>query len=118
METTNSFQREQSFHFIFSLYSFDGGHGSNTYCGRQEIKSIFAQDKIFYYYSLLVTFVGSLCVFFLSFLSSTALHIKETEDNEAVVSTVIDLHRLIKTKHLPAVQGWVQVVFSTYGSDI
>lgn len=34
---------------------------------------------------------------------------KETEDNEPVVSTVIDLHKLITTKHLPAVQGWVQV---------
>lgn len=55
---------------------------------------------------------------FVSSVSSAALHIKETEDNEAVVSTVIDLHRLIKTKHLPAVQGWVQVVFNAYGSDI
>ncbi|KAF3837748.1 hypothetical protein F7725_009516 [Dissostichus mawsoni] len=34
---------------------------------------------------------------------------KETEDNEAVVTTVIDLHRLIMSKHLPAVQSWVQV---------
>ncbi|XP_039975611.1 UV-stimulated scaffold protein A isoform X4 [Xiphias gladius] len=40
---------------------------------------------------------------------SPGFHVKETEDNEAVVSTVIDLHRLITTKHLPAVQGWVQV---------
>lgn len=37
------------------------------------------------------------------------LHVKETEDNEAVVSTLIDIHRLITCKHLPAVQGWVQV---------
>lgn len=44
------------------------------------------------------------------------LHIKETEDNEAVVSTVIDLHRLIKTKHLPAVQGWIQV-FTKSGAE-
>lgn len=108
----------------FSLYFSDDGHGSETYCGRQELKSIFAQDIIFYYYYLPVTFVGSLCgcyqlsVLSVFSLSSTALHIKETEDNEAVVSTVIDLHRLIKTKHLPAVQGWVQVVFNTYGSDI
>ncbi|XP_060936128.1 UV-stimulated scaffold protein A isoform X3 [Limanda limanda] len=40
---------------------------------------------------------------------SPGFHIKESEDNEAVVSTVIDLHRLITTKHLPAVQSWVQV---------
>ncbi|XP_036069882.1 UV-stimulated scaffold protein A isoform X2 [Oryzias melastigma] len=40
---------------------------------------------------------------------SPGLHVKETEDNEPVVSTVIELHKLIKTKHLPAVQGWVQV---------
>lgn len=44
------------------------------------------------------------------------LHVKETEDNEAVVSTVIDLYRLIKTKHLPAVQGWVQV-FTKSGAE-
>lgn len=43
------------------------------------------------------------------FLCPSGLHVKETEDNEAVVSTVIDLHRLITSKHLPAVQGWVQV---------
>ncbi|XP_035985958.1 LOW QUALITY PROTEIN: UV-stimulated scaffold protein A [Fundulus heteroclitus] len=40
---------------------------------------------------------------------SPVLRVKETEDNEAVVSTVMELHRLISTKHLPAVQGWVQV---------
>ncbi|XP_056238942.1 UV-stimulated scaffold protein A isoform X2 [Seriola aureovittata] len=43
-------------------------------------------------------------------------HLKETEDNEVVVSTVIDLHRLITTKHLPAVQGWVQV-FTKAGAE-
>ncbi|CAL8264307.1 unnamed protein product [Lota lota] len=37
------------------------------------------------------------------------VQVKETEDNEAVVSTLIDIHRLITTKHLPAVQSWVQV---------
>lgn len=42
------------------------------------------------------------------------LHVKETEDNEPVVSTVIDLHKLITTKHLPAVQGWVQVRTHTH----
>uniref|UniRef100_A0A3Q3LA87 UV-stimulated scaffold protein A n=1 Tax=Labrus bergylta TaxID=56723 RepID=A0A3Q3LA87_9LABR len=47
---------------------------------------------------------------------STGLHLKETEDNEAVVSTVIDLHKLIKTKHLPAVQSWVQV-FTKAGAE-
>lgn len=47
---------------------------------------------------------------------SPGLHVKETEDNEAVVSTVIDLHRLIKTKHLPAVQGWVQI-FTKSGAE-
>ncbi|KAF7649239.1 hypothetical protein LDENG_00144770 [Lucifuga dentata] len=44
------------------------------------------------------------------------LHIKETEDNEAVVSTVIDLHKVITTKHLPAVQNWIQV-FTRSGAD-
>ncbi|XP_026186653.1 UV-stimulated scaffold protein A isoform X2 [Mastacembelus armatus] len=44
------------------------------------------------------------------------LHVEETEDNEAVVSTVIDLYRLITTKHLPAVQGWVQV-FTKAGAE-
>uniref|UniRef100_A0A8C7WLY2 UV-stimulated scaffold protein A n=1 Tax=Oryzias sinensis TaxID=183150 RepID=A0A8C7WLY2_9TELE len=42
-------------------------------------------------------------------LRSSGLISHETEDNEAVVSTVIELHKLIQTKHLPAVQGWVQV---------
>lgn len=47
---------------------------------------------------------------------SPGLHVKETDDNEAVVSTVIDLHRLIKSKHLPAVQNWVQV-FTKAGAE-
>lgn len=47
---------------------------------------------------------------------SPGLHVKETEDNEPVVSTVIDLHKLITTKHLPAVQGWVQV-FTKSGAE-
>lgn len=33
-----------------------------------------------------------------------------------MVSTVIDLHRLITTKHLPTVQGWVQV-FTKSGAE-
>lgn len=61
-------------------------------------------------------FLGMNCNSFWFLLSLTGLHIKETEDNEAVVSTVIDLHRLMKTKHLPAVQGWVQVGTNTQGS--
>ncbi|XP_067374890.1 UV-stimulated scaffold protein A isoform X2 [Channa argus] len=47
---------------------------------------------------------------------SPGLHVKETEDNEVVVSTVIDLHRLITNKHLPAVQAWVQV-FTKAGAE-
>ncbi|XP_029297071.1 UV-stimulated scaffold protein A isoform X2 [Cottoperca gobio] len=47
---------------------------------------------------------------------SPGLHVRETEDNEAVVSTVMDLHRLIITKHLPAVQNWVQV-FTKSGAE-
>nr|XP_043897122.1 UV-stimulated scaffold protein A-like isoform X3 [Solea senegalensis] len=47
---------------------------------------------------------------------SPGLHVKENEDNEAVVSTVIDLHKLITTKHLPAVLGWVQV-FTKAGAE-
>uniref|UniRef100_A0A3B5R1W4 UV-stimulated scaffold protein A n=1 Tax=Xiphophorus maculatus TaxID=8083 RepID=A0A3B5R1W4_XIPMA len=39
----------------------------------------------------------------------SVLHVKETEDNEPVVSTMMELHRVISSKHLPAVQGWVQV---------
>ncbi|XP_056131643.1 UV-stimulated scaffold protein A isoform X2 [Lampris incognitus] len=44
------------------------------------------------------------------------VYVKETEDNEAVVSTLIDLHRLITTKHLPAVQSWVQI-FTKSGAE-
>lgn len=47
---------------------------------------------------------------------STGLHVKENEDNEAVVATVRDLHKLITTKHLPAVQGWVQL-FTKSGAE-
>ncbi|XP_034399232.1 UV-stimulated scaffold protein A isoform X1 [Cyclopterus lumpus] len=47
---------------------------------------------------------------------SPGLRVKETEDNEAVVSTVKDLHRLITNKHLPALQGWVQV-FTKSGAE-
>lgn len=50
---------------------------------------------------------------FLIWLSVPDLYIKETEDNEAVVSTLIDLHRLLTFKHLPAVQGWIQVCTNT-----
>ncbi|KAM3849324.1 UV-stimulated scaffold protein A [Diretmus argenteus] len=44
------------------------------------------------------------------------LHVKETEENEAVVSMVIDLRKLITTKHLPAVQSWVQA-FTRSGAE-
>ncbi|XP_034036864.1 UV-stimulated scaffold protein A [Thalassophryne amazonica] len=47
---------------------------------------------------------------------SPGLHIKETEENEAVVATVIDLHKLITTKHLPAVQSWIQI-FTKSGAE-
>nr|XP_015200496.1 PREDICTED: UV-stimulated scaffold protein A isoform X2 [Lepisosteus oculatus] len=40
---------------------------------------------------------------------STDLKVQETEDNDAVINTIRDLHRLITTKHLPAVLSWVQV---------
>ncbi|MBN3305572.1 UVSSA protein, partial [Amia calva] len=40
---------------------------------------------------------------------STDLKVLETEDNDAVVNTVRDLHKLISTKHLPAVLSWIQV---------
>uniref|UniRef100_A0A8C4YTP2 UV-stimulated scaffold protein A n=1 Tax=Gadus morhua TaxID=8049 RepID=A0A8C4YTP2_GADMO len=42
------------------------------------------------------------------------VQVKETDDNEAVVSTLIELHRLITTKHLPAVKSWVQVSTHSY----
>ncbi|XP_010896992.2 UV-stimulated scaffold protein A [Esox lucius] len=40
---------------------------------------------------------------------STDLKLKETEENEAVVNIIKDLHKLISTKYLPSVQSWVQV---------
>ncbi|XP_039509736.1 UV-stimulated scaffold protein A isoform X1 [Pimephales promelas] len=40
---------------------------------------------------------------------STDLRVSETEENEALVNTVRDLHRLVTTRHLPLVQSWVQV---------
>lgn len=40
---------------------------------------------------------------------STDLNVKETAENEAVVNTMRDLHRLISNKYLPAVQSWIQV---------
>ncbi|KAJ8262477.1 hypothetical protein GJAV_G00166900 [Gymnothorax javanicus] len=47
---------------------------------------------------------------------STDLSVKETEDNEAVVNTMRDLHRLISTKHLPMVESWIQL-FTKAGGD-
>ncbi|XP_061692051.1 UV-stimulated scaffold protein A isoform X2 [Syngnathoides biaculeatus] len=49
-------------------------------------------------------------------LVSRGPHIKETEDNEAIFSTLLELQRLLKTKHLPAVRHWVQV-FTNSGAD-
>uniref|UniRef100_A0A8B9KVN9 UV-stimulated scaffold protein A n=1 Tax=Astyanax mexicanus TaxID=7994 RepID=A0A8B9KVN9_ASTMX len=40
---------------------------------------------------------------------SMDLNLKETEENEAVVNNVRDLHRLISSRHLPMVQSWIQV---------
>ncbi|KAM9469996.1 UV-stimulated scaffold protein A isoform 1-T3 [Clarias gariepinus] len=40
---------------------------------------------------------------------SSDLNVKETEENEAVVNTMKDLHRLISIKYLPAIQSWIQV---------
>ncbi|XP_043112973.1 UV-stimulated scaffold protein A isoform X2 [Puntigrus tetrazona] len=40
---------------------------------------------------------------------STDLKLRETEENEAIVNTVRDLHRLITSRHLPLVQSWIQV---------
>ncbi|XP_066505732.1 UV-stimulated scaffold protein A isoform X2 [Hoplias malabaricus] len=37
------------------------------------------------------------------------LNVKETEENEAVVNNMRDLHRLISSRHLPLVQSWIQV---------
>ncbi|XP_077388637.1 UV-stimulated scaffold protein A isoform X2 [Festucalex cinctus] len=47
---------------------------------------------------------------------SPGFHVEETEDNEAVVSTLLDLKRLLTTKYLPAVRHWVQV-FTKSGAD-
>ncbi|KAM6924029.1 LOW QUALITY PROTEIN: UV-stimulated scaffold protein A [Xenentodon cancila] len=48
---------------------------------------------------------------------SPGLHVTETEDNEPVVSTVIELHKLITAKHLPAVRGWVQVFTKSHAEE-
>uniref|UniRef100_A0A096LU00 UV-stimulated scaffold protein A n=1 Tax=Poecilia formosa TaxID=48698 RepID=A0A096LU00_POEFO len=39
----------------------------------------------------------------------SVLHVKETEDNEPVVSTMMELHKVISSKHLPAVFSWKKV---------
>ncbi|KAG9338543.1 hypothetical protein JZ751_025599, partial [Albula glossodonta] len=48
---------------------------------------------------------------------STDLKVKETEENEAMVTTMRDLQRLISTKHLPMVQSWIQVFTKAGGND-
>uniref|UniRef100_A0A8C5GPF7 UV-stimulated scaffold protein A n=1 Tax=Gouania willdenowi TaxID=441366 RepID=A0A8C5GPF7_GOUWI len=68
-------------------------------------------DNLFIRHSGLVSHTYSL-----DLKLSPDLHVTETEDNEAVVSTVIDLHKLITTKHLPAVQSWIQV-FTRSGAE-
>lgn len=40
---------------------------------------------------------------------SADLKLRETEENEAIVNTVRDLHRLVTTRHMPLVQSWIQV---------
>ncbi|XP_067312894.1 UV-stimulated scaffold protein A [Pseudorasbora parva] len=40
---------------------------------------------------------------------STGVQVRETEENEALVNTVRDLHKLITSRHLPVVRSWVQV---------
>ncbi|KAG5263288.1 hypothetical protein AALO_G00263210 [Alosa alosa] len=50
-------------------------------------------------------------------LSISDVDLQETEDNEAVLDTVKDLHRLITTKHLPAVQSWIQVFTKVEGEE-
>ncbi|XP_030621623.1 UV-stimulated scaffold protein A [Chanos chanos] len=40
---------------------------------------------------------------------SLDLKLKETEENEAVMNNLKDLHRLISTNHITAVQSWIQI---------
>ncbi|KAM4555064.1 UV-stimulated scaffold protein A isoform 2-T2 [Odontesthes bonariensis] len=47
---------------------------------------------------------------------SPGLRVKETDDNEPVVSMMRELYRLVSTKHLPTVQSWVQV-FTKSGAE-
>ncbi|KAG5845385.1 hypothetical protein ANANG_G00138350 [Anguilla anguilla] len=49
---------------------------------------------------------------------STDVSVKETEDNEAVVNAMRDLHCLISTKHLPAVQSWVKLFTKAGGNEV
>uniref|UniRef100_A0A8C1TB48 UV-stimulated scaffold protein A n=1 Tax=Cyprinus carpio TaxID=7962 RepID=A0A8C1TB48_CYPCA len=48
---------------------------------------------------------------------STDLKLRETKENEALVNTVRDLHRLITTRHLPLVQSWIQMRAPEDGED-
>ncbi|KAL2077111.1 hypothetical protein ACEWY4_026615 [Coilia grayii] len=48
---------------------------------------------------------------------STEVNVQESEDNEAVVNNIRDLHRLISTKHLPAVKSWIQVFTRAGGEE-
>ncbi|XP_029448533.1 UV-stimulated scaffold protein A isoform X2 [Rhinatrema bivittatum] len=40
---------------------------------------------------------------------STDLKIRENEDNSAVVTNLLDIHRLIRNKFWPSVQSWIQL---------
>ncbi|KAJ8387393.1 hypothetical protein AAFF_G00157700 [Aldrovandia affinis] len=48
---------------------------------------------------------------------STDVSVRETQENEALVSTMCDLQRLISTKHLPMVQSWIQLFTRAGGSE-
>ncbi|XP_062380749.1 UV-stimulated scaffold protein A [Sardina pilchardus] len=50
-------------------------------------------------------------------LSISDVDLQETADNEAVLDTVKDLHLLITTKYLPAVQSWIQVFTRAGGEE-
>ncbi|XP_063045623.1 UV-stimulated scaffold protein A [Engraulis encrasicolus] len=48
---------------------------------------------------------------------STDVNVQESEDNEAVLSNIRDLQRIISTKHLPAVKSWIQVFTKVGGEE-
>ncbi|KAM8910201.1 UV-stimulated scaffold protein A isoform 2-T4 [Spinachia spinachia] len=78
---------------------------------KEEEEGEFLDKDLFFRNSGLISHAYNLDLNF-----NPGLRVKETEDNEAVVSTVKDLHRVITNKYLPAVQGWVQV-FTKSGAE-